>query len=55
MGYGMGVPINVIVFGWVLILAAKGRRREVALPRWLMIVNLVIFCFQILLLISHRK
>ena len=55
MGYGMGLPINVIVFGWVLVLAAKKKRREAALPGWLLIVNLIVFCFQILLLISHRK
>ncbi len=55
MGYGMGLPVNVIVFGWVLVLAAKKKRREAALPGWLLIVNLIVFCFQILLLISHRK
>jgi hypothetical protein len=55
MGYGMGLPVNVIVFGWVLILAAKGRRREVALPGWPLIVNLVIFCFQLVSLILYRK
>jgi hypothetical protein len=55
MGYGMGLPVNAIVFGWALALAARGRRRAAALPGWLMIVNLVIFSFQILLLILHLK
>jgi hypothetical protein len=55
LGYGMGLPVNAIVFGWALALAATGRRRAAALPKWLLIVNLVIFCFQILLLILHLK
>jgi hypothetical protein len=55
MGYLMGLPVNAIVFGWTLALGAAGRRRAAALPGWLMLFNLVIFCCQILSLIRHLK
>jgi hypothetical protein len=55
MGYGMGLPVNAIVFGWVLALWATGRRRAAALPGRLMVFNLVIFCFQFISLIFHPK
>jgi hypothetical protein len=51
MGYGMGLPLNAIVFGWSLVLRAKRRWRAAEIPSWLMVVNFVIFCFQILALI----
>jgi hypothetical protein len=55
MGYLMGLPVNAIVFGWVLALAAQGRRRTAALPGWLMVFNFVIFCCQFISLIFHWK
>ena len=48
MGYGMGLPVNAIVFGWALVLAAAEKWRTAALPVWLLIVNFIVFCFQIL-------
>ena len=53
VGYLMGLPINAIVFGWVIVLASSGRREDAELPLWLMIVNGVIFSFQLVLLILH--
>lgn len=52
-GYLMGLPANFIVFGWVIVLASSGRRHEVELPVWLMVVNAIIFSFQLVLLILH--
>ncbi len=52
-GYLMGLPANVIVFGWVIVLASSGRRQEAELPTWLMVVNGIIFSFQLVLLILH--
>jgi hypothetical protein len=52
-GYLMGLPANVIVFGWVIILTSSSRGQEAELPVWLMVVNGVIFCFQLVLLILH--
>ena len=52
-GYLMGLPANVIVFGWVIALASSGRREEAELPTWLMVVNGIIFSFQLVLLILH--
>jgi hypothetical protein len=55
MGYGMGLPVNTIVFGWALILAAQRRWRAAAIPAWLMIINLIIFCCQFISLIRHLQ
>jgi hypothetical protein len=55
MGYLMGLPVNAIVFGWALALAAVGRWRAAALPVWLMVVNFVIFCLQFISLIQRLK
>ncbi len=43
MGYLMGLPVNAIVFGWLLVLAAVGKRRGAALPVWLLAFNFVVF------------
>src|SRR5579863_650475 len=53
LGYLVGLPANAIVFGWVIALGSSGRWREAELPVWLMVVNGVIFSFQLLLLILH--
>jgi hypothetical protein len=53
MGYGMGLPLNTIVFGWALVLAARRRWQAAAIPGWLMIFNLIIFCCQFISLIRH--
>jgi hypothetical protein len=55
MGYGMGLPVNTIVFAWALVLAVKRRWRAAALPGWLMIFNLIIFCCQFISLIRHLQ
>jgi hypothetical protein len=55
MGYLMGLPVNAIVFGWLLVLAAAGRRRAVALPIRVLAFNFIIFCLQFISLIQHRK
>jgi hypothetical protein len=55
MGYGMGLPVNMIVFGWALVLAAQRRWRAAAIPGWLMIFNLIIFCCQFIWLIRHLQ
>ena len=54
-GYVMGLPANTIVFGWLVVLASSGRRQEAELPVWLIVVNGVIFCFQLVLLILHFR
>jgi hypothetical protein len=53
MGYLMGLPANAIVFGWLLVLAAVGKRRTAPLPGWLIFFNLVIFCCQFISLTRH--
>jgi hypothetical protein len=53
MGYLLGLPANAIVFGWAISLAVSGRWREAALPVWVLVVNCVVFCFQLVLLILH--
>jgi hypothetical protein len=55
LGYLMGLPVNAIVFGWALTLAATGKWRPAALPGWLIGVNVVIFCLQFISLIFHWK
>lgn len=51
MGYLMGLPANVLVFGWVLLLRARGKWGVGLVPRWLMPFNVIIFCLQIISLI----
>jgi hypothetical protein len=53
MGYLMGLPVNVVVFGWMLVLLAKGKWGAGVAPGWLLIFNSIIFCFQIIYLISR--
>src|SRR5579871_6066831 len=36
VGYILGLPANVIVFGWAIALALSGRWKEAELPVWLM-------------------
>lgn len=55
MGYGMGLPVNAIVFGWALVRAVKKTWRAAGLSGWLMGFNLVIFCCQFLSIIRHLK
>jgi hypothetical protein len=55
MGYGMGLPVNAIVFTCALILTAAGRWRTAALPVWLLAFNFIIFCLQFISLIQHWK
>ena len=51
LGYLMGLPVNVIVFVWAIALRILRRWPAKALPDWLLIVNIFIFCFEILSLI----
>ena len=53
LGYLVGLPANMIVFGWAIVLGSSGRWWEAEVPVWLMVVNGVIFGFQLLLLILH--
>ncbi|HET6254595.1 MAG TPA: hypothetical protein VFE32_10995 [Puia sp.] len=55
MGYLMGLPVNTIVFGWLLVPAIKGRKRAAGLPLWVMLFNLAIFCLQFISLIQRLK
>jgi hypothetical protein len=52
MGYLMGLPLNAIVFGWMLVLRTAGRR-AVAFPGWVIAFNVVVACLQLLSLIRH--
>ena len=51
MGYLMGLPLNAIAFGWMLVLRTTGR--QVAFPGWVIAFNVVIACLQLLSLIHH--
>ena len=53
MGYGMGMPLNAIVFGWAIALAARGRWRPATISGWLIVFNVIVFCFQFISLIFH--
>jgi hypothetical protein len=53
MGCLMGLPVNAIVFGWLLVLAIRKRRGTVVVQGWLMFFNLVIFCCQFISLIQR--
>ena len=53
MGYLMGLPLNAIVFGWMLVLRTKWRRRAVAFPGWVIAFNVVVACLHLLSLIQH--
>ena len=53
MGYGMALPLNAIVFGWAIGLAAKKRWRTAGLSGWLLGFNFAIFCCQFISLIRH--
>ncbi|HUB59996.1 MAG TPA: hypothetical protein VL978_04810 [Puia sp.] len=55
MGYGMGLPVNAIIFSWAFALAAKRKWRAAAFSSRLMSFNLVIFCCQFISLIRHLK
>jgi hypothetical protein len=51
MGYLMVLPVNAVVFGWVLVLRAKGKWGVWVAPGWLLVFNSVIVCLQIIFLI----
>jgi hypothetical protein len=51
VGFILGLPANAIVFGWAIVLASSGRWWEAEVPVWLMVVNAIVFGFQLLLLI----
>jgi len=55
MGYGMGLPLNAIVFGWMLVLRTKWRRKAAAIPGWVIAFNVIVACLQLLSLIQHLR
>lgn len=54
MGFLMGLPVNAVVFGWALLRVA-GKWRALALPRGIMVFNLIVFCLQFMYLIQRLR
>lgn len=52
MGCLMGLPLNVIVLTWALILARTGRWQRAALNVWLLVFNFVVLCLNVLFIIA---
>ena len=50
MGFLMGMPLNIIVFGF-----AVARRWRVGIPIWVLTFNAVVFCLQLTSLILRLK
>lgn len=52
MGCLMGLPLNVVVLTWALILACTGRWQRTALKVWSLVFNFVVLCLNLLFILA---